>query len=333
MVRAGTGGRFATVFRQNSYVSIGWRKLGDLTEVKSREELLDMVAKTYPETRDQTRLMWAGQLYRFVRVFQIGDRVVTYDPGARIFLCGTITGDYVYDGTAEFEEAMNRRAVSWSHERKKDSLSALAQNSLGAISTIFKVSDATVAELWNEGHVAEVAPAKAVAAGEQDTVSLSALSFEQLSTAAQEAISDKIANLDPYQMQELVAGLLRAMGYKTVISKPGADRGRDIIASPDGFGFQDPRIVVEVKHRPGERMGAPELRSFLGGRHPADKGLYVSTGGFTNEARYEAERANIPLTLIDFDGLIAAIVDNYDRFDEQSRQLLGLRAVYWPAVR
>jgi predicted Mrr-cat superfamily restriction endonuclease len=44
-------------------------------------------------------------------------------------------------------------------------------------------------------------------------------------------------------MQELVAGILRAMGYKTLVSPAGADRGKDIIASPDGFGFEPPRIV------------------------------------------------------------------------------------------
>lgn len=79
------------------------------------------------------------------------------------------------------------------------------------------------------------------------------------------------------------------MGYKTRISPQGSDRAKDIIASPDGFGFEQPRIVVEVKHRK-ETMGAPEIRSFLGGRHKDDKGLYVSTGGFTTQARYEAEK-------------------------------------------
>ncbi len=84
-------------------------------------------------------------------------------------------------------------------------------------------------------------------------------------------------------MQDLVAGILRAMGYKTLVSPAGADRGKDIIASPDGFGFEPPRIVVEVKHR-NARMGSSEIRSFLGGRHKDDRGLYVSTGGFTKEA-------------------------------------------------
>ena len=101
-------------------------------------------------------------------------------------------------------------------------------------------------------------------------------------------------------MQELVAGLLRAMGYKTRISPAGPDKGKDIVASPDGFGFESPRIVVEVKHR-SSAMGSAEIRSFLGGRHKDDKGLYVSTGGFSKDAYYEAERANIPLTLMSLD--------------------------------
>lgn len=154
-----------------------------------------------------------------------------------------------------------------------------------------------------------------------------------MAEAATEAIKDMIAALDWAQMQELVAGLLRSMDYKATVSPQGADRGKDILASPDGFGFQEPRIVVEVKHRVRERMSSQAIRSFLGGRHARDKGLFVSTGGFTTDALYEAERASIPLTLLDFDGLVAAILANYARFDEESRQLLPLRTVDWPISR
>ncbi len=113
--------------------------------------------------------------------------------------------------------------------------------------------------------------------------------FESMASRAHEFIKDKVNELTWEEMQELVAGLLRSLGYKTRVSEVGPDRGKDIVASPDGFGFEAPRIVVEVKHRKGA-MGAPEVRSFLGGRNPQDKGLYVSTGGFTREARYEAEK-------------------------------------------
>jgi restriction system protein len=78
-------------------------------------------------------------------------------------------------------------------------------------------------------------------------------------------------------------------------------------------------------------MGSQEIRSFLGGRHKDDKGLYVSTGGFTKDARYEAERASIPLTLMDLDDLVMALLEHYETMDIDTQRLIPLRKVYWPA--
>ena len=77
-------------------------------------------------------------------------------------------------------------------------------------------------------------------------------------------------------------------------------------------------------------MGSPESRSFLGGRHPDDKGLYVSTGGFSKEAHYEAERANIPVTLMGLDELVDAIIDNYENMDTETQRLVPLKRIFWP---
>ncbi len=78
-------------------------------------------------------------------------------------------------------------------------------------------------------------------------------------------------------------------------------------------------------------MGSQEIRTFLGGRHKDDKGLYVSTGGFTKDARYEAERASIPTTLMDLDQLVDAVIEHYEQLDSESRVLLPLAQLYWPA--
>ena len=112
----------------------------------------------------------------------------------------------------------------------------------------------------------------------------------------------------------MVAGILRAMGYKTRISPHGSDRGKDVEASPDGLGLTDPHIIVEVKHREGT-IGSQDLRSFIAALRPRHKGLYVSTGGFTKEARYEADRANNQVSLIDSDELVNLIIHYYDNFD------------------
>ena len=89
-------------------------------------------------------------------------------------------------------------------------------------------------------------------------------------------------------------------------------------------------IVAEVKHRKGA-MGAPAVRSFIGGLRAGDRGLYVSTGGFTKEARYEADRATIPIRLLDLDSFVRHYVEVYDKADEETRSILPLTRIWWPA--
>ncbi len=133
-------------------------------------------------------------------------------------------------------------------------------------------------------------------------------------------------------MQHLVAGVLRAMGYRTTVAEAGPDRGVDIFASPDGLGLEEPRIFVEVKHRAAQ-MGSKEIRSFVGGRRKGDKCLYVSTAGFSKDAHYEADRAEVALQLITLPKLRQLVVDYYEKLDPETRALVPLRRLYWPMPR
>ena len=145
-----------------------------------------------------------------------------------------------------------------------------------------------------------------------------------------ERIKDKILTLSWDDAELLVAGFFRAIGYKTTMTSKGNDRGRDIIASHDGLGLESPRIFAEVKHRKGQ-MGAPQVRSFIGSLRPNDSGLYVSTGGFSKEARYEAERATVPVCLLDLDQFVRLLIENYESTDMKTKALLPLVRVYLPA--
>jgi restriction system protein len=321
MVRAGRDAMFIDDFREKKRVSIGWRALGSLDAYATRDDLARGVAKQWPEWHRQAQAMATGQVWRFKTEILIGDTVVTYDPSLRCYLVGEVIGDYAFEPTSA--EQPNVLPVSWKGEVSRDLLSATTKNSLGAISTIFLVPQEAAADIARALTSQKPAEHPEIIAAEEEQIA------EDMQVKALEFVKDRAAKLDWDQMQRLVAGLLRAMGYKTRISPAGPDRGKDIIASPDGLGFESPRIVVEVKHRQGA-MGSQEIRSFLGGRHKDDKGLYVSTGGFTKDARYEAERASIPLSLMDIDELVEAVIENYESLDNETRQLLPLRRLYWP---
>lgn len=328
MVRAGERGVLVDDFRRGGFVAIGWVELGDLTPYKTREQFLKAVAKAYPESRKMQVAVSAGQAFRFVREMKVGDRILSYDPSQREYLLGTVTGDYVYKPSPDLPYPQ-LRAVKWDGSVKRDSLSVPTRNSLGAIATLFQLPPEAAAEM--ESRLAGVPVAAAAEDEPVEEETAVGLIYKDIQNKAFEFIKDKISQLEWDDMQELVAGLLRAMGYKTRVSPSGPDRGKDIVASPDGFGFESPRIVVEVKHRTGSAMGSQEVRSFLGGRHKDDKGLYVSTGGFSKDARYEAERASIPLTLMDLDDLVRAILEHYEAMDADSQRLVSLRKIYWPA--
>ena len=316
-------------FRTESWVGIGWTALGDMNRLQSRADFTEAVAQSYPSMKLGQRASSAGQSFRFVREIALGDDVITYDRGERTYVVGEVAGEYEHRGAGSGEYP-NIRRVRWQGTVTRDALSVAARNSLGAISTLFLIPPSVAEEivrLLTSGSVAAELSSKPE---EPEAAAEVADLYRDVQSQGFEFIKDKVNALDWNEMQELVAGLLRAMGYKTRISPSGSDRGKDIVASPDGLGFEDPRIVVEVKHRTAT-MSAPEIRSFLGGRHDHDKGLYVSTGGFTKDARYEAERGRIPITLMDLDDLVRALLEHYEKMDVEMQRLIPLRKVYWPA--
>jgi restriction system protein len=326
MIRAGQGGYLAGDFAEKSVVAVGWSDLGDLTKSRTREEIKELYQLTYPKHSPGKMVASVSVLFRFRSVIQQGDAVVSYDPNTREYLIGEITGDYEYDPAA-IPDHPNVRKVAWRSRVSRDALPSSTRNVLGSIITIFAISPEAWDELQAGAGKTPSASAEAETHEKQD--------FEELKRSreeeAHEALKDKLVELDPYEMQDLAGAILRAMGFKCRVSPPGADRGVDIFASPDGLGLQEPRIKVEVKHRKNTQIGRQDVTSFLGGLRPGDRALYISTGGFTKDAHYEADRSNIPLTLIDLDGLATLVQQHYENFDSDGRGLLPLKKIYWPS--
>lgn len=323
MVRSGSGGSRISEFEEG-YIGIGFSLKEDISTCKTKDELYSLYKNFKPNEKIGKIRSSVGQYYRFLFELDKGDHVVTYDSSMREYLVGTITGGYNFTK----EGYPHRRAVDWGKRFDRDKLSVSARNSLGSTLTLFTIND----DIWNEIEkiisgvkTTTVAPPD----NEEEEEALEQI-YADTVERAHELLKDKLLKLDDQDMEKLVAEILKAMGYKAKVSPVGPDRGVDVFASKDGLGFEEPRIKAEVKHRPKTQMGAPDLRSFIAGLRQGDRGMFVSTGGFSREAKYEADRAPIPVSLVDLDELANLIVENYENFDFRGRTMIKLTKLYWP---
>lgn len=322
MVRAGENGYLFDQFKEKECVAIGWKQ--DFSDAQTLEDVKDRLAED-PETSEGAIANAAAMVYKFRRVMDIGDRVVTYNPKSRQYLLGTVVGEYAFK-PGRIPDYSHVRSVDWEGMLSRDALGAASKNTLGSTLTLFEPGDGVLREMES------VLRGEPPEEEEEQEEEFEAIRRDTLSRS-HEFIKDRILALSPDDMEQLTAALLRAMGYRARVTPKGPDRGRDVLASPDGLGFQQPRIFAEVKHRPNDSMGAQVIRSFVGGLRSEDRGLFVSTGGYTQEAKYEAERSSIPVTLVDLDELATLVVEHYESFDATGRALLPLIRVYWPASR
>jgi restriction system protein len=324
MVRAGEGGRLFEDF-EKGYIAVGWNKLGDIANLNSRDKINNAYSEAYPDQKPSKRHNAAAMLHKFRNVMAIGDIAITYDPQSRQYLVGEVAGDYEYS-PAQVGDYPLVRKMRWLGKVARDALKPKARNSLGSTLTLFALRDFVIDELLAviEGRQLELA------ADDDESDEELNETKEDTVNRSKELIKDRIISLDAEEMEQLVAAVFRGMGFRARVSPRGPDRGVDVLASPDGLGLQEPRIKAEVKHRSGS-MGSQSIRSFIGALRPGDRGVYVSTGGFSREARYEADRANIPITLVDIDELANLVVDYYEDFDLEGKALIPLVRIYWPA--
>lgn len=323
MIRAGRGGARAAEWLEAGKVGIGWDFGGTDISAMTRDEMKAAYAEASGETSGSKVGSAAGQAYRFAHDMAEGTTVVMYDPSTRLYHAGEVAGPCV---AAAGEGVTYERAVHWRNEAPRDRLSAASRNSLGSIMTIFQVGPDVMADLARAWASGAVTTGAADGTPEEEADEARYATFDD----GIERIKDRVLALGWDEMEELTAGLLRSMGYHARVMPTGLDGGRDVVASPDALGLESPRIVAEVKHRRGA-VGAPAIRSFIGGLCAADRGLYVSTGGFTREARYEADRSNVPVRLLDLDGFVRLYVESYEKADEGTRALLPLVRIWWPA--
>ena len=159
------------------------------------------------------------------------------------------------------------------------------------------------------------------------------VAFERASNNAYSEIEEFVRRRGPYEFQDLVAALLRGMGYHTPFVAPkGRDGGIDIEAYTDPLGTVAPRIIAQVKQQPDTKASVQKLRELAGLlRREGDIGLFVSTGGFTNDAVSEAKSSSRHIELMDTKRFIDLWETHYSHMAEEDKSLLPLREIMFLA--
>lgn len=154
------------------------------------------------------------------------------------------------------------------------------------------------------------------------------VTFDEAEEQAWSEISIYLRAMNPFEFQDLVADLLKAMSFHVSwVSPPGKDGGVDILAWPDALGSWPPRIKVQVK-RQQQAVSVDGLRSFMALLGEDDVGLFVCTGGFTRDAEFEARtQEKRRVTLINLDKLFDLWVEHYEKLTDHARRRLPLRPI------
>ena len=160
------------------------------------------------------------------------------------------------------------------------------------------------------------------------------LIYNDLQDKAMEGMIKYINGKNPYEFQDLIAALLRGMGYYTTFIAPkGKDGGVDIIAYKDPLGTTIPRILVQIKHKENT-TSVKEIRELMGllQKH-GDVGLFVSTGGFSPDAKSTARNSNVHIELIDQNRFIELWQEFYNKLPDLDKNLFSLRPIYFLDIK
>uniref|UniRef100_UPI0040577560 restriction endonuclease n=1 Tax=Candidatus Electronema sp. TaxID=2698783 RepID=UPI0040577560 len=149
---------------------------------------------------------------------------------------------------------------------------------------------------------------------------------------AREGLERQLGKFNPYEFQDLVGALLRGMGYYTPFIAPkGKDGGIDIMAYRDPLGTESPRIQVQIKHREAG-ASVQEVRQLMGLlQKEGDVGLFVSTGGFTADAKNTARSSHIHVELVDLSRFISLWQEFYEKLPDADKALLPMTPIYFLA--
>ena len=307
------------LFLHDNIIAIGWKEFGDCSKLEpTREAYKNHYIASYPNGKKGAVATSAGMLYRFVHEMKAGDYVVFPSKSDRKINIGLVESDFIYNPTADLY--VQQRKVKWLKHLPRTAFSQGALYELGSAMPFFLIKN--YADEYLQALDKGFKPAAAMNEPDE-TVAATA---EDIIESTRDFILKELSKkLKGYALEEFVADLLRAMGYRCTVSPQGGDSGIDITAYKDEL---PPRILVQVKSQDSD-IKETTIQSLKGAMREGDYGLFVTLSNYTKNAKKYLENTPI-IRGINGTELVDLILKYYDQLGDKYRKMIPLKMVYIP---
>lgn len=320
VVRGGNFNELASQVKVKRAVAIGWSTVSDVSNTNTRDELKAAMEASEPGSGTPSSV---GQVFRFAKEIDPGDYILTPEKVTAEIHISRCRGPYRYDPGVFGADYPHTRPVEYLKAVPRSYFPQSVRNTLGSTLTVFR-ADVALPYLQ-----AFLGTGPAVAAGEGEEPTEAGVWADEIEGQARGQILEALDDIEHYNFQVFVAGLLAALGYKTRLGKKGADGGVDVLAYPDAFGLASPRIKVQVKNQKSS-AGVQDVGYLNGVLGAGESGLFVCTGGFTKDAEQAPFVRDGHVALVDGLQLLDLILAHYDELPDAAKSLLPLRRLYVP---
>lgn len=129
--------------------------------------------------------------------------------------------------------------------------------------------------------------------------------FTRIEQSVKAELLSKLKSIDPYFFEKVVLRLLNKMGYGEFFetSKSG-DGGVDGVINEDKLGLD--KIYIQAKRFTEGKVREKDIRNFIGAMSgDTNKGVFVTTSEFDNQAIEKAKSAHHKIILIDGNKLVS----------------------------
>lgn len=328
MVRVGKYGEHEQRVLDTNRIYATWEELvQDMSKLKSKEQLREVLHEIYPDDNRQRIINYSGQLWPFAHEMKAGDWVVVPSKLKPAIHFAEIVGPYEFDPNAD-ESYRHSRRVKWiEQDVPRSNFEQDLLYSFGAFMTICRIernnAESRIRKMaksgWKPESTDQIAEVESPAG---EIVDLEQLAQDQIAKLI-------IRRFKGHKLALLVEALLKVQGYETYRSPEGPDKGIDILAAPGPLGFGTPRICVQVKSG-SDPVDRPTLDQLIGAMQnvQADQGLLVSWGGFKSTVNKEIPAQFFRVRLWSQSDLIKELLSAYDKLDDTLQAELPLKRIW-----